>query len=135
METGAINQTITFDAPAITVYQLLMDADQHSAFTDSDVEMSAEVDGKFKVFDGYCTGYNIELAEGKKIVQAWHFQEDGWPDDHYSICTFLLEERDGKTHLEFTQTGVPVHKVEALRKGWEDFYWIPMAEYLEDQKH
>jgi activator of HSP90 ATPase len=46
-----------------------------------------------------------------------------------------LEERDGKTHLEFTQTGVPVHKVEALRKGWEDFYWIPMAEYLEDQKH
>jgi activator of HSP90 ATPase len=112
-----------------------MDADQHGAFTDSEVEMTTEVNGKFKVFSGYCKGYNIELAAGQKIVQAWYFREFGWPDNHYSICTFLLEEMDGKTKLEFTQTGIPARNVEALRKGWEECYWIPMAEYLEDQKH
>ena len=81
-------------------------------------------------FDGYCHGYNIELIEGKKIVQAWHFAEEGWPDDHFSTCTFLFEEAGNKTKLTFLQTDVPEHKVEALKGGWKEFYWEPMKAYL-----
>jgi activator of HSP90 ATPase len=72
----------------------------------------------------------MELVEGKKIVQAWHFEEDGWPEDHFSICTFLFEEQDNKTKLTFLQTGVPVHKVESLKSGWKQFYWDAMKNML-----
>ena len=126
MKTKSIIQTITFNASPKEVYELLMDAKKHSSLTGSTVKMSKKVNGKFEVFDGYCHGYNIELDEGKKIIQAWHFQEEGWPDDHFSICTFQFEATGKGTRLSFTQSGVPEHKYEELKDGWKQFYWKPM---------
>ena len=65
-----------------------MDEKKHAAFTGSKATISTKLKGKFSVFDGYCQGYNIELVKGKKIVQAWHFAEDGWPDDHFQHLPF-----------------------------------------------
>jgi activator of HSP90 ATPase len=132
MKTKSIRQTVTFDASPEIVYSLLMDQKKHSTVTGSKVIMSTKVNGKFRVFDGYCHGFNIELIEGKKIVQAWHFAEDGWPDDHFSICTFQLEKAGDKTKLKFLQTFVPEHKVESLKEGWKQFYWDSMKLYLKN---
>lgn len=130
MKTKSIKQTVTFDASPDQIYNLIMDEKQHAAFTGSKTTMSTKPNGKFSVFDGYCQGYNIELVKGKKIVQAWHFAEDGWPDDHYSICNFELEKVGEKTKLRFLQSNVPEHKVESLRDGWKQFYWDPIKTYL-----
>ncbi|MBC7884335.1 MAG: SRPBCC domain-containing protein [Saprospiraceae bacterium] len=130
MHYKSIVQTIWFEASAEVVYHMLMDAGTHAAFTNSKATISKELDGKFSVYDGYCHGYNIELKEGEKIVQAWHFAEEGWPDDHFSICTFIFEHLGTKTKLTFTQTGIPEHKAEALESGWREYYWEPMQEYL-----
>lgn len=130
MKTKSIKQTATFDASPDIIYDLLMDEKKHAAFTGSKATMSTKQDGKFSVFDGYCHGYNIELVKGKKIVQAWHFAEDGWPDDHYSICNFELEKMGNKTKLRFLQTNVPEHKVESLKDGWKQFYWDAMKASL-----
>lgn len=131
MKTKSIKQTVTFNANLEKVYQLIINQKKHAAFTGSQVTMSTKIKGKFTVFDGYCHGYNIELTGGKKIVQAWHFVEDGWPDDHYSICTFRFEPQGDKTRLTFVQSGVPEHKVGSLKSGWKQYYWEPMKEYLE----
>jgi activator of HSP90 ATPase len=132
MKTKTIKQTVIFAASPEKVYHLIMDQKKHTAFTGSKVIMSTKVKGKFNVFDDYIHGYNIELIEGKKIVQAWHFKEEGWPDDHFSICTFLFEPDGVKTKLIFTQTDVPEHKVEELKGGWKQFYWEPMKAYLKN---
>ena len=132
MKTKSIKQSVTFNSTPGIVYPLLMDQKKHAAFTSSAVIMSRKVNGQFSIFDGYCHGYNIELIEDKKIVQAWHFAEDGWPDDHFSTCTFLFESIGNKTKLTFLQTGVPAHKVEALKGGWKQFYWKPMKAYLKN---
>lgn len=132
MKTGSIKQTIFFSAPPEQVYQLIMDPEKHADFTGSDVEMNSEIQGTFEVFDGYCHGYNIELVEGQKIVQAWHFEEDGWPADHFSVCTFQFDTDGKNTKMTFVQTGIPEHKVEALKSGWNEFYWEPMESYLLD---
>ena len=116
------------------VYNLLMDAKQHSAFSGSKVMMSTDIDGKFETFDGYCTGFNIELKEGKKIVQGWYFKEDSWPDDHFSICTFVFEKVPSGTKLNFTQAAIPEHKVDALKEGWKLYYWQPMKAFLAGKK-
>jgi activator of HSP90 ATPase len=132
MKTTTIKQTATFAASPREIYHLIMDSKKHTAFTGSKATMSTKVNGKFSVFDGYCHGTNIELTEGKKIVQAWHFAEEGWPDDHYSLCTFLFEQVGDKTKLSFLQAGVPEDSVNSLKDGWKQFYWEPMKAYLKD---
>ncbi len=107
-----------------------MDEKKHAEFTGSKASISKEANGKFSVFDGYCHGYNIELVEGKKIVQAWHFAEDGWPDNHFSICNFELEGDEEKTRLRFMQTKVPESNVQSLKEGWKQFYWDGIKTYL-----
>ncbi len=56
--------------------------------------------------------------------------EDGWPNDHYSICTFVFEKVPKGTKLKFTQTGIPEHKAESLKEGWKEFYWNRIKEFL-----
>jgi activator of HSP90 ATPase len=125
MKTKSIKQTVIFNTTPETIYNLIMDEKKIAAFTGSKVTMSKKLNGKFSVFDGYCHGYNIELIEGKKIVQAWHFAEDGWPDEHYSICTFDLENASNKTKLRFLQTDVPEHKVDSLKMDGKNFTGTP----------
>jgi len=132
METRQIEQTIFFDALPEAVYDLLMNEEKHAAFTESDASISLEQAGKFSVFGGYCHGYNIELIEGKKIVQAWNFDEDGWPESHFSICTFIFKPFGDKTILSFLQTDVPAHKADSIAEGWREYYWEPMKAYLKD---
>jgi activator of HSP90 ATPase len=130
MKTKSIKQTLTFNASPAQIYNLIMDEKKHAAFTGSKATIDSKPNGKFSVFDGYCQGYNIELVKDKKIVQAWHFAEDGWPDDHFSICSFELEKEGARTKLRFLQTNVPEHKVETLKDGWKEFYWDAIKLYL-----
>ena len=130
MKTKTIKQTATFDATAKEVFEALADSKKHSAFTGAAARIEKKVNGKFSSYDGYCHGYTMELDANKKIVQAWHFAEDGWPDDHFSICTFLLEQNGNKTKLRFTQTDVPEHKAAALADGWKEYYWKPLKDFL-----
>ena len=133
MKTKSIYQEVIFEASPETVYEIIMDAGRHSELAGSEVEMSREIKGHFSVFDGYCTGYNVELVQGKKIVQAWHFAADGWPDDHYSQCTFEFEPHGTGCLLKFTQTDIPEHKSDALAEGWQTYYWEPMKEMIESE--
>lgn len=130
MKTKTLRQTVTFDASPKEVYELMMDSKKHSGFSHSKVKMSKVAGGKFETYDGYCHGKNLELKEGKKIVQEWHFAEDGWPEDHFSVVTFKFEKAGKKTKLSFTQSGIPEHKYDSLKSGWVDYYWNPMKQYL-----
>jgi activator of HSP90 ATPase len=130
METKTIKQKITFKANPKKVYDLLMDPKKHAEFTGGKVKMSQKPKGKFEVFGGYCTGYNVALDPGKIIIQAWNFKEEGWPATHYSGCTFEFFKVPGGTELHFLQEAVPAHKAEDLKKGWKKYYWNPMKKML-----
>lgn len=130
MKTGIIQQEITFQSSTNELFELLMDEKKHSQITGGDVSMSREIGGNFSVFDDYCTGFNLEIIPGTKIVQKWRFEEEGWPEDHYSVCTFEFFEQGASTTLKFTQTEIPEHKVIDIIKGWNEFYWERIHEYL-----
>ncbi|MFN5418676.1 MAG: SRPBCC domain-containing protein [Flavobacteriia bacterium] len=123
METKTLVQVLTFSKSPTEIYEILLDSKKHSQLTGGEAIIDNKKDGEFSVFDGYCHGFNIELHRNKKIVQAWHFEEEGWPDDHFSICTFKLEPNETGTKLSFTQSGIPEHKYDALASGWQEFYW------------
>jgi activator of HSP90 ATPase len=130
MKTKSIQQNINFNCTADKLYEALLQADKHAAFTEAEAIIDPKVNGKFSVYDGYCRGHIVELIPNEKIVQAWHFDEEGWPDDHYAVCTFAFIQQGNKTLLQFTQTDVPEKHVKALTDGWQTYYWEPLQNYL-----
>ncbi|MEP6795939.1 MAG: SRPBCC family protein [Saprospiraceae bacterium] len=134
MKTRTIKQTINFPATPEKLFDMLMSGKTMSAFHGGKTTMNKRANGKFTVFDGYCHGYNIELDPGKKIVQAWHFKEEGWPDDHFSTCTFLLTPTSKGTKLTFTQTDVPASAYDGLNEGWKEYYWEPIQLAIENEQ-
>jgi activator of HSP90 ATPase len=124
-----IKQTAKFKVSPKEVYEALMDSKTHSRFTGGKAVISPKVGGKFTAYDGYCWGENLELVEGKKIVQSWTASD--WPEGHMSKVTFALA-KDGKgTKLTFTQTNVPDEFAKDIAQGWKDYYWVPMKEMFE----
>jgi activator of HSP90 ATPase len=130
MKTKTIKQTVILPVTPKELYTLLLDSKKMSTIHNGKTSMTKRANGKFTVFDGYCQGYNMELVEGKRIVQAWHFNESGWPDDHFSVCTFLLEPNSKGTKLTFIQTDVPSQNYDSLNEGWYTYYWNPIEQYL-----
>ncbi len=124
MSTNTIKQSITFSASAWELYEAIIDAKKHAAFTGGAARISATVGGAFSVYDGYATGKNLALVPGKKIVQTWRAED--WPEGVVSKITFLFSPFNRGTKLTFTQTGVPANQYDAIAMGWYEHYWNKM---------
>ena len=131
MKTKTIRQTVTFATTPAKLYALLFDSKKLTRMHGAPTVMTRRAKGKFTVFGGYCVGYNISLVENQKIEQAWHFNEAGWPDDYFSICSFNLVPASNGTKLVFIQKGVPETTYEDIKAGWKTYYWEPIRQYLE----
>ena len=125
-----IRQSVEFSASPPEVYNALMDSKLHSQFTGSKAAISKKVGGKFSAYDGSIRGTNLELEAGKKIVQKWHIDDEGWPKGHFSKAVFLFSKSKGGTKLAFAHTGVPQAAYKGIRQGWIDFYWEPLKAML-----
>jgi activator of HSP90 ATPase len=119
-----IRQSATLHAPPHAVYEALMDSRQHARFTGSPARISRKVGGAISAYGGYITGTNLELAQDKKIVQAWTASE--WPAGHMSRVTFRLTPVKAGTRIDFTHSGVPDRFFDDIKQGWIDNYWQPL---------
>ena len=80
-----IKLTEKFSCRAKDLFEILMDDNRWKGFTQSNAKISKEVGGEISIFDGAVTGTNMELQEGKLIVQKWRF--GSWPDGlHSTVC-------------------------------------------------
>ncbi|KAM7505566.1 hypothetical protein LguiB_004470 [Lonicera macranthoides] len=115
-----------FSCRAKDLYEILMDEKRWKGFTQSNARISKEVGGEFSIFDGSIMGTNVELQEGKLIVQKWRF--GSWPDGIQSTVRLAFEEPEsGVTIVKLTQTDVPEEDrygnstvVENTERGWRD---------------
>lgn len=128
MKTKTINQEVKINASPHEVYEVLMNQEKHAGLIDSDADIDSKVGGRFKIYNGYIEGKNIELVKDRKIVQDWRGEEDCWPEDHYSRITILLEEISEGTRLVFTQEEMPEECYDNFYDGWFDNYWKPLQD-------
>jgi activator of HSP90 ATPase len=110
------------------VFELYMDAKKHAAFTSSPAQITRKVGDRFRLYDDYITGKNLEIIKDKRIVQLWKASD--WPAGHYSKVSFELEPVGKKTRLVFVQSDIPEGFYTEIKQGWIDFYWKPMKDYL-----
>jgi activator of HSP90 ATPase len=79
LKFGTIEQKVFFKGASVEdVYDALVDAKKHSAFTGSPATTNTKAGATFTAWDGYITGRNLELVKPKRIVQEWTTSE--WPD-------------------------------------------------------
>ena len=127
-----IKQKVKFKASPETVYTLLADSKQHSAFTGRKAEISPKDGGRFSIDAGRISGVNVDLAPGKRIVQAW--RRDDFPEGIFSMAAFTLAPTaDGGTELVLTHRGVPKHLLDDTEQEWREKYWTRMKAYLARQ--
>ncbi|TKY53244.1 Activator of 90 kDa heat shock protein ATPase-like 1 [Spatholobus suberectus] len=121
-----ISLTERFNCRARDLFEILMDENRWRGFTQSNARISKEVGGEFSIFDGSVTGRNLELEEGKLIVQRWRF--GSWPDGMQSTVRIVFEEPEaGVTFVKLTHNDVPEEDrygnatvVENTERGWRD---------------
>jgi len=126
-----IKQTILFNCSANDLYEYLTNARKLQKIIGGKVSSDAKPNGKFSCYDGYLFGTFVELVPGKKIVQKWACED--FPKNQFSDVRIELKKKtDKQTELIFTQENVPDELFEDLSAGWNEFYWDPIKDYLED---
>ena len=123
-----IEQSVTFNAKPARLYDILLDSEQFSAFTGAPASIEAVAGGAFSTFGGMIAGRNVELAPGKRIVQAWRV--GNWPEGVYSIVRFDLAGDNAGARLTLSHTGFPEDHRVHLESGWHARYWEPLRAYL-----
>ncbi len=126
-----INQTIEFIVSPQEFYDTIMNSARHSAFTQSIVEIEDKEGTPFSAYDGYIEGKNIELLPGRLIIQSWRADEEGWPDNHFSKITFLINASPRGCIVEFSHEGIPDGMGKMYEEGWKENYWDKLKEYFE----
>jgi activator of HSP90 ATPase len=120
--------SVRIHASALQIYDAWLDSVEHSAMTGGKAEVSAELGGEFKAWDGYITGTNLVLEPGKRIVQSWCTDEFEVFEENSNL-EILLEQDRGQTLITIRHTKLPAHGMQ-YKQGWVDAYFKPMGEYF-----
>ncbi len=127
--TKTIKQTVFLPAKPAQVYEALLDAKVHSAFTGSRATCNRRTGGKFSAYDGYIQGTIKNLEADRRIVQEWQTTE--WPEGAPpSTVEFTFKAKDDGTELTMVHSEVPEEQAESYRQGWTEYYWNPLKEYF-----
>ena len=124
-----ISQKVLVTATPAAVYGAFVNAKKHAAFTHSPATGTGRVGGKFTAWDGYISGVNRVLVKNKKIVQDW--QTTAWPEGAQpSRLQLTFRATKGGTEICMVHSKVPAEQADSYRRGWVDFYWVPLQAYF-----
>ncbi|MBT3995152.1 MAG: hypothetical protein HOF01_05075 [Chloroflexi bacterium] len=123
--------TITTEIPTSPkkIFDAWLDGKQHGAMTQSPATATNEIAGIFTAHDGYINGINLELDDGKRILQTWRTTEFEGSDPDSSI-EITLERIDTGTKLTLRHWNIPDDQADGYESGWQDFYFTPMIDYF-----
>jgi activator of HSP90 ATPase len=133
LKTKVIRQKVTIPATPREVYDAFMDARKHSAFTGGKATCNPKVGGKISAWDGYITGRNLRLVEGKRIVQEWITTDwlAGYPP---STLDLTFTKKGSGTELTMVHSDVPATMAASFADGWKEHYWTHLKNYFRDKK-
>jgi uncharacterized protein YndB with AHSA1/START domain len=126
---GSFRATLRLPATPEEVYRAWLSSRGHSAMTGGKAKASARVGARYTAWDGYISGKNLKLKRPRLIVQSWRnteFAKDA-PDHRVEV---RLAKAGGGTKLTFIHSGLTPAGVKRYRKGWRDYYFVPMQKYF-----
>ena len=129
LKTKTIRLKEFIPAPPDDIYDAFLNEQKHSAFTGARATCDRRVGGRFTAWDGYISGTNVKLENGRRIVQEWKTSE--WPKGcKPSLIEFQFKPKGEGTEVVLTQTNVPAMQAAGYEKGWSEHYWRPLKKYF-----
>jgi uncharacterized protein YndB with AHSA1/START domain len=126
-ETSTVERQLAIAARPETVWRLLTDPAQQSAWWGTALEFEAVPGGPFRVevIPGHIAcGEFVELAEPRRLVYTWGWEgqdDSGVPPGSSTVEIVLAAEGDG-TRLTFAHRGLPTEAaVESHGHGWDNY--------------
>jgi activator of HSP90 ATPase len=106
LKFATVRQSVFFRAAPEEVYAAILDPVKRAEWTGQRATGDAKVGSRFTTTDGYVFGKNLELKDGKLIVQEWKTRE--WPEGSpFSLVKYSLKKQRAGTRLELTHSKVP----------------------------
>lgn len=124
----SLHQENEFTVASARIETALLDSKQFTTFTGLPATIDPHEGGAFSMFSGMIVGRNVELAEGKFLVQAW--RPTHWDAGVYSIVRFGFKSNGTGTTLVLDHTGFPEGEYDHLYSGWNEHYWEPLKKFL-----
>ena len=126
---GNFRISVILNAEPEVVYNAWLDSKTHSRFTGSPAKIDPNPGGVFTAWDGYISGKTLMKDYPRRIVQCWRTSDfpEGSQDSRLEV--FFEPDGDG-VRLEIIHSLIPDEQVEMYKKGWNDFYFIPMKSYF-----
>lgn len=129
VKTTTIRQKEFIPAKPVEIYDAFLNDEKHSEFTGARATCERRVGGRFTAWDGYISGKNVTLENGRRIVQEWKTTE--WPKGcKPSILEVKLKPKGKGTEVQLIQTNVPAIQAKNYKQGWIDYYWMPLKKYF-----
>ncbi len=126
-----IIQAATLPAPPDQLFDMYLDPVAHAEFTGAPVVIGSQPGAPFKAFDDGISGTILQVVPKRLIVQSWRASH--WADediDSTLILTFWPHEEGGR--IELVHVNVADDDFAGVSQGWQDYYWTPWREYLEE---
>ncbi|HCF56440.1 MAG TPA: hypothetical protein DFS52_00385, partial [Myxococcales bacterium] len=131
MTSDSIVVSALIPASPMRIYQAWLSSEEHAAFTGSPAHIDDRIGSAFTAADGYITGTNRDLVEGKRIVQSWRtteFPADA-PDSLVDI-SFEYDKQSGGTEVTLVHDEIPEGQGEQYAHGWIDYYFQNLKSYF-----
>ena len=113
-------------AKRVKVFEALTEPLYIKQWSGDEAVMDPRSGGLFSLWSGSIHGENSEVS-ADRIVQKW--KEKDW--DNYSEVVFILNEKNGVTHLRMVHTLIPNSAFDALDEGWDRYFLGPLKSFLE----
>ena len=133
MPKTIVQKVVFKNTTSKALYDLYMDAKQHSMVTGGPAKISAKAGSTFSAHGNYIRGKNLHLVKDKVIVQTWRAQ--GWDKkDVDSIFTINFEQKGKDVVLHAVHANLPDKAAASINKGWHDHYWNPWKQHIAGKK-
>ncbi len=107
------------------LYKALTLPETIQLWTGYPAEMSDEEGFEFSLFDGDISGKNLEMKEGREIVQQWYFDGQEEP----SIVRIILHPHKKGTSVELRHSNIPDDLFDEFATGWDQYYFGRLQEF------
>lgn len=123
---SVIRQSYIIHAGVGKVWEALVNPVLINEWGAGPAKMSDKVGFKFSLWNGDIYGKNLEVKLRKMIVQEWVFGK-GKPSRVQISLTF----ENQRTYIDLLHEDVPDRDRDKINKGWKDFYFGPLKDWVE----
>ncbi|MEO1050476.1 MAG: SRPBCC domain-containing protein [Bacteroidota bacterium] len=109
------------------VFDALTNEQVIERWSGSKASMDITDGGAFSLWEGAIVGFNKAVSRDR-VIQAW--KQSQWQD--YSTVTISLQDFGQLTQVNLEQHGIPGEFYQAINIGWDDYYFKPLIELVEN---